>query len=154
MSKSAIVILRQQWAEASPLAPAVVDEVAARVTQEQGQRAASMVASDVRMQVLPHPFDPVRIRAVGRQEVEADASSVSRERSRRCDAGVDDVVVEDDVDATCVGVLAGDEVEKVAEQRGALVLEARGVEGAGVDVERASPRCQDSCRLRLMTPGA
>src|SRR5439155_14590261 len=75
-------------------------EVAVYRAQQLFDRAAAMVPGDVGVQVEPQALDPVLVRAVGRQEVEPQFVAVATEPGLGQAALVDDVVVEDQMDAT------------------------------------------------------
>src|SRR6201999_3863316 len=99
---------------------------------------AAVVAGDVGVKVLPDALDTVRVGAVGWQEVQDDPAAELFEGALRRAGGVDAVVVDDEVDALDLGsVVLGELPQQLAEERGALVSEARRVERAGADVERA-----------------
>ncbi len=65
----------EQRADSGCAPPAVRVDVVADVAEKLRHGAASMVSRDVRVEVLPDALDAVRIWAVGRQEVQDDASS-------------------------------------------------------------------------------
>lgn len=81
-------------------------EVGMHPGHEPGQGAAAMVPSDVGMQVQPHALDAVSLGAVERQEVKHDASTELLEGLAGLLAGMDGGVVQGEVDAAHVSVLA------------------------------------------------
>src|SRR6516165_7867978 len=79
--------------------PSVPVEVAARIVEQAHHGLAAMIAGDVRVPILPDALDAVRVRAVGRQEMEHDAATESGEDLAGASRLVDAIVVDDQVDA-------------------------------------------------------
>ena len=63
--------------------PAVYIEISAAVGEELVHRLTAVVASDVCVEVLPDALNAVGVGAIGRQEVEHDATAERSERSLR-----------------------------------------------------------------------
>src|SRR6266571_2360163 len=83
--------------------------------------AASVVAGDIGVEVLPDTFDSVRVRTVGRQEVQDDMAAELLESAQRHCSLVNAVVVEDDVDTSSASIEDRDSSQQVAKQRSVLV---------------------------------
>lgn len=86
------------------------------IGHEFGHPTAAVVARDVGMKVEPGALDLVVVRAVRREELQHDASAKLREVALGALATVDDVVVEDDVDATGMAMLVRQAPDQLAEQ--------------------------------------
>src|SRR6266567_898006 len=102
-------------------APAVVVDELASIGQEGGHGSASVVAGDIGVEVLPDTFDSVRVRTVGRQEVQDDMAAELLESAQRHCSLVNAVVVEDDVDTSSASIEDRDSSQQVAKQRSVLV---------------------------------
>src|SRR5208283_4361548 len=83
----------------SRTAPAIGEEKASSMVEQLVEGSAAMVARDIGVKVEPDALDAIVVWAVGRQEVEDHAPPQRRERACRDLAGVNDVVVEDEVNA-------------------------------------------------------
>jgi hypothetical protein len=99
--------------------------------------AVRVVSGDVVVELLPEPFDDVRLRRVRREEVEHDAPAELRQVAPRPPRLVDDEVVEDEVDALGTPVGAAEGIDQGEEEIGVLpfsddvdALSAPGVERA------------------------
>lgn len=99
-------------------------------------RLAPVVARHVGVQVEPDTLDPVVVRAVRREEVEHHAVAELGEEALRLLAGVDDVVVDDEVDEPRVAVLGGELPDQFAEEVAGLALRLDEGDTAGRRVKR------------------
>lgn len=73
-----------------------------------------MVASHIRMEVLPETLDAIVVRTVGRKEVESNASKPSQGVAGLATL-VDAVVVQNDVDALGIGIVLSQLLKKLDE---------------------------------------
>ena len=99
-------------------------------------RLAPVIAGHVRVQVEPHTLDVVVVGAVGREEVEYDTAPKLGQERLGLLARVDDVVVEDEVDAPGAAVLGCQLLDQAAEQVTALARSLDPGELAGSGVQR------------------
>src|SRR5579872_5761500 len=139
--------------------PTVAVEVSAGGVEQVHQGLAAMIAGDVGMQVLPNALDAVRVRAIGRQEMEYDAATESGEGLAGSSRLVDAVVVDDQVDAVGVSVPARDQPEQLTEQRCILAGRAGRVQVPGAHVEGSGQvellvvaRCDDPALMATQHP--
>src|SRR4051794_29973689 len=101
-------------------ASVAVQEVEHNPDEQRQHIGAAVVARDVGVQFLPLALNAVVVRAVGRQEVETDTTTEGGEVSLDELAGMDAVVVEDDVDDTRLRVGLDERVKQLAEQGAVL----------------------------------
>ena len=88
------------------------------------------------MQVLPHAFDAIRVRTVGRQEVQHDPP-VERFEMSLCElCAMNAVVVDDQVDPISFRIPDNEQVQHLAEQRRVFVVGTRDVQLSGPSVQR------------------
>src|SRR4026209_2898992 len=97
------------------------------------------------MQVEPNALDSVRIRTIGRKEVENDAAIKLCDTPLRDAAAVDDVVVEDDVDAPSRAMLPGAPPKELAEQIAVLA-----VAGDPGELPRGGVQCAGDVALLVL----
>ena len=99
-----------------------------------------MIARNVGVEVEPDPFDLVVVWAVGREEVEEHAVAELAEEGLGLLARMNDVIVDGEVNASGVAVLADDLPHEFAEQVARLGRRLHPGEFASLSVERASDR--------------
>src|SRR5947208_2122039 len=97
-------------------------EVAVYRAQQLVDGATAMIPGDVGVQVEPQALDLVLTRAVRRQEVEPQAGAVATEPGLGQAALVDDVVVEDQMDAAGPAIGVQQRAQQVEEQPGRLAV--------------------------------
>ena len=91
-------------------------EVAVHCAQQLVDGAAAVIPGDVGVQIEPQALDPVLVRAVRRQEVKPQFVAVAPEPGLGQAALVDDVVVEDQMDATGPAIGVQQRAQQVEEQ--------------------------------------
>src|SRR3990172_7987595 len=99
-----------------------VGEVAVHGTQQLIDGPAAMIPGDVGVQVEPQSLDPILIGAVRRQEIHPQPGAVAAEPGPGQAALVDDVVVEDQMDATGPAIGVQQCAEQGQEQPARLVV--------------------------------
>src|SRR2546428_1249456 len=97
-------------------------EVAVYGAQQLVDGAAAMVPGDVGVQIEPQALDPVLVGAVRRQKVEPQLGAVVAEPGLGQAALVDDVVVENQMDATGPAVGVQQRAQQVEEQPARLAV--------------------------------
>ena len=124
-------------------------------------RLAPVVASHVRVQVEPDTLDPVVVRAVRWEEVKHDPVVELRQEALGLLAGVNDVIVQDEVDPLRVPVLADELPHELTEEVAGLgrpfhagQLAGRCVEGTGDVALLVLPRGDDHASMSLGHPVA
>src|SRR5258708_15371121 len=103
-------------------APVVAVEISTCVVEQSSHGLGAVVTSHVGVQVLPDALDTVGVGAVGRQEVQHDATAESGESFAGAASLVDAVVVDDEVDAACASIVAGQQPEQLAQDRALLAF--------------------------------
>src|SRR5207302_4988185 len=100
-------------------------------------RPAAMIPRDVRVDVKPKAFDPIRVWAVRRQKVEGNALAELLEEALGLLAAVDDVVVEDEVNPPGLGIREQDSPDESAEEIARLRLALGTHDSPGARAHRA-----------------
>src|SRR5271154_520327 len=115
--------------------PYVGQEIATSIREELVGGLAAVVAGDVGMEIEPDALDAVGVGAIGRQEVEHDASAQVAEQTQYSASLVHAVVVDDEMDAACARVVGREKSKQVTEQVGALFMRAGRMKLACPNVE-------------------
>jgi hypothetical protein len=84
----------------------ICTEKSAHASHKRVHRPAATVTSDIGVQVEPNALDAIVIRAVRRQKMEHDLAVELLDATAGNLTGVNDVVVEDDVDAMSAAMLS------------------------------------------------
>src|SRR5262249_2743070 len=120
------------------VAKVVITEEGAHVLEQQLHGGTAVVARDVRVQVEPDSLDAVGVRAVWRQGVQHRPVGELGKEAAGDRARVNDVVVEDEMEAASRRVRSDELLDELAEQHAVLLGRIDRNELAGPCVEGAS----------------
>ena len=114
-------------------------EVGKCFLHELPHRAATVIARDIVVQVAPHAFDAIVVRAVRRQKMQTDSGAQGGQRDLRPLTAVDRVVVQNDVDAFCIRVVVTDQLPKLGDEQVAVfTVPVDPGESPGLGIQRSA----------------
>src|SRR6266568_871487 len=118
--------------------PVALAEVVANCLHQLGHIRLAMVTCDVRMEILPNPFNLVVVWTIGRQEVQFDPPRQVTSQGREHDVALmNAIIVEDQMQTARVRKLLVQLVQQVQEQITRFPLALHPDDHAGTDIEGA-----------------
>ncbi len=119
----------------SPAAAGFATQVPEDATHQVLDRCAPMVSGDVRVNFPPQPLDLIVVGAIRRQEVQLEPAGVLSQELLHAPAGVDPVVVQDQVDARRARMVKSEFLEQRQEKVAVLALRLHDQQIVAVDRE-------------------